>query len=80
MTHWFDGFGHTHRFEIKEGAKGMEVWYNSRRANDKLIESVKKTGKYGYVSFGQRVDPCIGVFGKVCGSTLEDNETDTDES
>lgn len=78
MTHWFDGFGHTHRFEIKEGEGGnMEVWYNSRRANDRLIESVEKTGKYGYVSFGQRVDPCIGVFGKVCAPNEElRNNTD----
>lgn len=72
VSHWFDGFGHTHRFEIKEGNDGkMEVWYNSRRANDKLIESVKEKGKYGYVSFGQRVDPCIGIFGKVSSSFPE---------
>jgi torulene dioxygenase len=58
----------------------MEVWYNSRRANDKLIESVKKTGKYGYVSFGQRVDPCIGVFGKVCIQVLATKQILTNEN
>jgi torulene dioxygenase len=65
-SHWFDGFGHTHRFQIVAQHDGStKVVYNSRRANDKLVENVKKTGKYGYISFGQKRDPCIGIFGKV---------------
>jgi hypothetical protein len=39
--------------------------YNSRRANDGLIRNIEKSGKYGYTTFGQRRDPCVGVFGKV---------------
>jgi torulene dioxygenase len=39
--------------------------YNSRRANDALIERLGKTGKYGSITFGQRRDPCVGIFGKV---------------
>ena len=65
-SHWFDGFGHTHRFEIVAQDDGSsKVFYNSRRQNDKLIENVKKTGKYGHITFGQKMDPCIGIFGKV---------------
>ncbi|TVY81619.1 Beta,beta-carotene 15,15'-dioxygenase [Lachnellula suecica] len=65
-SHWFDGFGHTHRFEIVAGDDGKtKVLYNSRRANDELIESIKDKGKYGYVTYGQKKDPCIGLFGKV---------------
>jgi hypothetical protein len=39
--------------------------YNSRRANDGLIKNIEKSGKYGYTTFGQRRDPCVGIFGKV---------------
>jgi torulene dioxygenase len=66
VDHWFDGFGHTHRFEIIPGEDGTaKVMYNSRRANDGLIKTIEKSGKYGYTTFGQRRDPCVGVFGKV---------------
>jgi len=43
----------------------MKVMYNSRRANDALIQRVSKTGKFGMNTFGQRSDPCVGIFGKV---------------
>jgi torulene dioxygenase len=66
-SHWFDGFGQTYRFEIVADEDGtMKVLYNSRRANDALIERSRKTGKYGVITFGQRRDPCVGIFGKVC--------------
>ncbi|KAF4630979.1 hypothetical protein G7Y89_g7157 [Cudoniella acicularis] len=33
VSHWFDGFGHTHRFEIIAQEDGSaKVMYNSRRA------------------------------------------------
>jgi torulene dioxygenase len=44
----------------------MKVMYNSRRANEALIKRAKKSGKYGGITFGQRRDPCVGIFGKVC--------------
>jgi hypothetical protein len=46
----------------------MKVIYNSRRANDSLIERAKKSGRAGGITFGQRRDPCVGIFGKVCCS------------
>ncbi|PMD30913.1 hypothetical protein L207DRAFT_549061 [Hyaloscypha variabilis F] len=65
-SHWFDGFGQTYRFEIMAEEDGtMEVMYNSRRANEALIKRAKKSGKYGGITFGQRRDPCVGIFGKV---------------
>jgi torulene dioxygenase len=39
--------------------------YTSRRSNDKVIENIKKTGRYGWITFAQRHDPCIGIFGKL---------------
>lgn len=66
VSHWFDGFGHTHRFEIVSQEDGSSrVRYNSRRANDKLIERAKETGITGTITFGQKADPCVGIFGKV---------------
>jgi hypothetical protein len=66
--HWFDGFGHTHRFQIiKQEDGSVKVFYNSRRASDGLREMLKGTGKYKFTTFGQKRDPCIGIFGKVGG-------------
>jgi torulene dioxygenase len=66
-SHWFDGFGQTYRFEIIAEEDGlMKVMYNSRRSNDALIEKMKKTRRADGITFGQRRDPCIGIFGKVC--------------
>ncbi|KAE9381006.1 hypothetical protein N431DRAFT_396311 [Stipitochalara longipes BDJ] len=65
-SHWFDGFAQTYRFEIIAEEDGTtKVVYNSRRANDALIERARKSGKYGGITFGQRRDPCVGIFGKV---------------
>ena len=65
-NHWFDGIGHTHRFEITAQADGStKVFYNSRRQNDRLIARIKKNGTYGQLTFGQKHDPCVGLFGKV---------------
>lgn len=65
-AHWFDGFGQTYRFEIiNELDSTTRVKYSSRRSNDAGIEHIKRTGKYGWVTFAQRRDPCIGIFGKL---------------
>lgn len=68
-THWFDGFGHSHRFDIIATSGGHEhpikVKYTSRRQSQALVDAVQKTGKRPDIAFGQRMDPCIGLFGKV---------------
>lgn len=68
-THWFDGFGHSHRFEIKANSDGFDpsvsVQYTSRRQTEGLVEDVKKNGRRSIISFGQRQDPCVGIFSKI---------------
>jgi torulene dioxygenase len=65
-SHWFDGFGQTYRFEIiPQPDSTTKVLYNSRRSNDKIRENAARTGKYGWITFAQRRDPCIGIFGKL---------------
>ncbi|KAK5994874.1 Retinoid isomerohydrolase-like protein [Cladobotryum mycophilum] len=68
ITHWFDGTAHTHRFDIiasDEADKPTRVVYSSRRQSDGVVEDIKKHGWLTSTSFGQRADPCIGVFAKV---------------
>lgn len=77
VSHWFDGLAHTHRFDIvAEGtappASGKEaageptvrVYYSSRRQSDKVAADIKAAGALRSISFGQRLDPCVGLFGK----------------
>lgn len=68
-THWFDGFGHSHRFEIMASTDApgspVRVEYTSRRQNQELVEAIRKKGRRPYVCFGQRQDPCVGIFGKI---------------
>jgi len=68
-THWFDGFAHTHKFEIiadSEDANGpVRVEYSSRFQAEAYVESIRKAGRIPGLSFGQRQDPCVGIFGKV---------------
>ena len=69
-THWFDGFGHTHKFDIMPDPSHpeapMRVEYTSRRQSQELVESIKKTGyRHHGITFAQRRDPCIGLFGKI---------------
>lgn len=64
--HWFDGFGHTHCFNIVACDNAMvKVFYNSRRACDDLIKIRKDNTMYQTMTFGQKRDPCVGIFGKV---------------
>jgi torulene dioxygenase len=68
LSHWFDGFSQTHRFQIiapDDSHASARVIYNSRFSTDDLIEEVRKTGSLEKVSFGQKRDPCKSVLGKV---------------
>ncbi|KAK3317133.1 carotenoid oxygenase [Cercophora scortea] len=65
-THWFDGLAHTHRFDIVPSEDGLvEVFYSSRRQADQMLDHIKKNGDRTYYSFGQRRDPCLGLFAKI---------------
>ncbi|KAI1360674.1 carotenoid oxygenase [Xylaria arbuscula] len=67
-THWFDGFAHTHKFDILHDPhcpRGpVRVLYSSRHQAEDYVDAIRKTGQLPRLSFGQRQDPCIGVFGK----------------
>ncbi|KAM5353634.1 hypothetical protein ACJ41O_000284 [Fusarium nematophilum] len=65
-THWFDGFAQTHRFDIVAPEDGGEtqVWYSSRRQAEAWIENIKKKGWRSGMTFGQKADPCVGIFAK----------------
>lgn len=67
ISHWFDGFSQTHRFQIIDasGSEPTRVLYNSRYSTDELIEHVRKTGSMARLSFGQKRDPCKTIFNKV---------------
>lgn len=67
VSHWFDGFAHTHKFDISPGEtdeSGCSVTYSSCRQSEQAIEAIKKRGWCADVSFGQRNDPCVGIFAK----------------
>jgi torulene dioxygenase len=68
LSHWFDGFSQTHRFQIKAADESMpstRVFYNSRFSTDELVEELRETGNLDKVSFGQKRDPCKSILGKV---------------
>ncbi|KAJ5173208.1 hypothetical protein N7492_005801 [Penicillium capsulatum] len=64
LTHWFDGFSQTHRFQILVSGDSTRVLYNSRFSTDGLMEKARKTGCMDKLSFGQKYDPCKVVFSK----------------
>ncbi|KAK0669793.1 carotenoid oxygenase [Cercophora samala] len=69
--HWFDGLAHTHRFDITPDPNDetkVKVLYSSRRQSDELVQHIKKNGTMKYLSFGQKRDPCLGLFSKVMGT------------
>lgn len=72
ISHWFDGLAHTHRFDIIAGEDGVgtKVWYSSRRQCDDFIEHARKNGGRDIITFGQRADPCIGLFGKIMSTWM----------
>ncbi|XWW96847.1 hypothetical protein V2A60_004827 [Cordyceps javanica] len=68
VSHWFDGFAHTHRFDIVAAAEpegSATVTYSSRRQAQEYIDKIKKRGWRGGITFAQRSDPCIGLFAKM---------------
>lgn len=66
VSHWFDGFGTVHRFQILQCEDGeIKVIYNSRNTVDQLILNVEKTGMLDNVTFSQKREPCQSYFRKV---------------
>ncbi|PVH79388.1 dioxygenase [Cadophora sp. DSE1049] len=67
-SHWFDGFTTIHRFSIVANDNGScDVFYNSRKQVDQLLEQIRKTGKLDGVSFAQKRDPCDSFYQKLKG-------------
>ncbi|PHH62076.1 hypothetical protein CDD81_7569 [Ophiocordyceps australis] len=67
VTHWFDGFAHTHKFALYAPAQAgasCSVVYSSRRQSEAHVDQIKRMGWRCSTSFGQRADPCIGIFAK----------------
>ena len=66
ISHWFDGLAHTHRFDLVPGGEDgqVKVLYSSRRQSDKIVADIKETGLLRAISFGQKADPCVGLFSK----------------
>ncbi|KAL0930204.1 carotenoid cleavage dioxygenase 1 [Colletotrichum truncatum] len=69
VSHWFDGLAHTHKFDIiapeAESDSKTRVLYSSRRQCDQLVKDIQANGFQNRFSFGQRRDPCVGMFGKI---------------
>ncbi|KFH41046.1 Beta,beta-carotene 15,15'-monooxygenase-like protein [Hapsidospora chrysogenum ATCC 11550] len=68
VSHWFDGFAHTHKFDIippEDPEASATVTYSSRRQTPDLVEDIKKRGWRASISFAQRADPCVGIFSKM---------------
>lgn len=68
VSHWFDGFAQTHKFDIlpaRTRGGPVSVEYSSRRQSDGFVAHIKKTGWRSTTSFGQRADPCVGLFAKI---------------
>ena len=65
-NHWFDGLAHMHRFDIVPDSDGLvKVFYSSRRQSEQMLEHIHRYGDRKYFSFGQRRDPCLGLFSKI---------------
>ncbi|KAH8902319.1 hypothetical protein BR93DRAFT_260731 [Coniochaeta sp. PMI_546] len=64
-SHWFDGLAQTHRFDIQRSDDGkMKVYYSSRRQSQHIIDRIRKEGTRSGYSFGQKADPCLGLYSK----------------
>ncbi|KAI0148824.1 carotenoid cleavage dioxygenase 1 [Xylariaceae sp. FL1272] len=82
-THWFDGFAHTHKFTIIATGNPKtptRVVYSSRYQSHDYVEAIRKTGKVPGLSFGQRQDPCVGLFAKVMSVWNYENPNPTPSS
>lgn len=62
IKHWFDGIGMVHQFHVtSEG----QVLYRNRITSQGTVKYVQEKKSAGALpSFGQPIDPCVGVFGK----------------
>ncbi|KAK6836753.1 Beta-beta-carotene 15-15'-dioxygenase [Apiospora arundinis] len=67
VSHWFDGFGQSHRFSIirEDASDTVRVEYASRCQTEELVEEIRKNGRPNGFTFAQRQDPCIGLLGKM---------------
>lgn len=68
VSHWYDGFGHTHKFDIISSGNQSDakhVIYSSRRQSQAFIDTIKQKGWRSGISFAQKSDPCVGLFAKV---------------
>ncbi|KAK7912081.1 hypothetical protein PG985_014562 [Apiospora marii] len=66
VSHWFDGFGQSHRFTIIPSENGaVRVEYASRCQTEDLVEEIRQNGRPNGFTFAQRQDPCVGLFGKM---------------
>lgn len=66
VSHWFDGFGQSHRFTLVPDENGtVRVEYASRCQTEDLVEEIRQKGKPNGFTFAQRQDPCVGLFGKM---------------
>lgn len=50
-----------------------KVWYSSRRQSDAFVDHVQKNGARDIITFGQRADPCMGLFGKIMSTWVVAN-------
>ncbi|KAH6847634.1 carotenoid cleavage dioxygenase 1 [Chaetomium sp. MPI-CAGE-AT-0009] len=68
VSHWFDGLAHTHKFDIVADMVANEpvtrVNYSSRRQSNQVVADIKAAGTLRAITFAQRLDPCVGLFGK----------------
>ncbi|KAB5571770.1 carotenoid oxygenase [Coniochaeta sp. 2T2.1] len=64
-SHWFDGLAQTHRFDIQKADDGkMKVSYSSRFQSQHIVDRIRREGHRSGYSFGQKVDPCLGLYSK----------------
>jgi torulene dioxygenase len=64
-SHWFDGLAQTHRFDIRRTDDNRtNVFYSSRRQAQHIIDRIRKDGTRSGYSFGQKADPCLGLYSK----------------
>ncbi|KAG6020957.1 hypothetical protein E4U41_002672 [Claviceps citrina] len=67
VSHWFDGFAQVHKFDLIPSVvdeTNCSVAYSSRCQSEEYIKLVRRKGWRADISFGQRSDPCIGLFAK----------------
>ncbi|TEA08884.1 Beta,beta-carotene 15,15'-dioxygenase [Colletotrichum sidae] len=64
-------FASTPRSASASGGAARVV-YTSRRQSDELVDAIRTAGPESRFTFGQRRDPCIGIFGKIMSLFLRE--------